>query len=111
VSIKPVPRHVIATATLPSGQIVFLETGNANSGLTHIIDQHAQDFANVGISENQIPNVIMDALTEGQIVGYQGKGTGRPIYQIEVNGVKQNIAITVGSNGYIVGANPTSMLP
>jgi filamentous hemagglutinin len=52
----------------------------------------------------------MQAVQKGNIVGYQGSGTGRPIYQININGKAQNIAITIGSNGYIVGANPSGSI-
>jgi filamentous hemagglutinin len=48
----------------------------------------------------------MNLVTEGNIVGYQGSGTGRPIYQTTINGQPQRIAVTVASNGFIVGANP-----
>ena len=47
----------------------------------------------------------MKAVTDGKIVGYQGAGTGRPIYETMINGKKYSIAVTVGNNGYIVGAN------
>ncbi|WP_220094767.1 hypothetical protein [Pantoea dispersa] len=47
----------------------------------------------------------MKAVTDGKVVGYQGSGIGRPIYETMINGKKYNIAITVGNNGYIVGAN------
>ena len=40
------------------------------------------------------------------VVHYQGKGTGRPIYEVNYKGSTQRVAVTVGSNGYIVGANP-----
>ncbi len=49
----------------------------------------------------------MRAVQEGEIVGHQGAGTGRPIYQVEYDGTTLKVAITVGSNGYIVGANIT----
>ena len=39
-------------------------------------------------------------------MGYQGRGTGRPIYEFVYNGEVRQVAITVGSNGFIVGANP-----
>jgi filamentous hemagglutinin len=104
--VKFTPENVVATARSPSGTVVFLETGNSASGLSHILQEHAADFANVGISEAQIPSVIMRAVSEGKIVGYQGRGTGRPIYEVTINGRPQRIAITTGSNGYIVGANP-----
>ena len=104
--VKFTPQNVVATGTTPSGQIVFLETGNSSAGLQHIVDGHASDFANIGVSEAQIPSVVMQTVTEGNIVGYQGSGTGRPIYQTTINGQPQRIAVTIGSNGFIVGANP-----
>ncbi|OJA61586.1 hypothetical protein BGV68_04550 [Burkholderia ubonensis] len=104
--VKFTPQNVVATGTTPNGQVVFLETGNSSAGLQHIIDGHAADFANIGVSQAQIPSVVMQAVTEGHIVGYQGSGTGRPIYQTTINGQTQRIAVTVGSNGFIVGANP-----
>jgi hypothetical protein len=97
---------VFATGRNANGEVVFLEKGDQRSGLQHIIDEHGEDFKNIGVSEHQIPSVIMEALTKGVIVGYQGTGKGRPVYQIEIDGRKQNIAITVGNNGYIFGANP-----
>jgi hypothetical protein len=104
--VKFTPENVIATARSPNGQVVFLETGNAQSGLMHIIKEHGSQFAGMGVSEAQIPGLITRAVSEGNIVGYQGRGTGRPIYQVMVNGQPQQIAITTSSNGYIVGANP-----
>lgn len=47
----------------------------------------------------------MKAVTDGKIVGYQGSGTGHPIYETVINGKKYNLAVSVGDNGYIVGAN------
>ena len=88
------------------GKNVFLETGNENAGLRHITSRHADDFANKGILEHQIPDAVMTAVTRGKVVGYQGKGKGRPIYEFSFNGQTQRMAVTVGDNGFIVGANP-----
>jgi filamentous hemagglutinin family protein len=104
--VKFTPQNVIATGKNANGQVVFLETGNTKSGLAHIIEEHGSQFAQMGISEAEIPSVVMKAVTEGKLIGYQGSGTGRPIYEITINGQPQRIAVTVGSNGYIVGANP-----
>ncbi|MEN6630037.1 MAG: hemagglutinin repeat-containing protein, partial [Sulfuricella sp.] len=104
--VKFTPQNVIATGRNSSGQVVFLETGNSTAGLQHIIVEHASDFANIGVTEAQIPNAVIQAVTQGKVVGYQGYGTGRPIYEITINGQSQRIAVTVGDNGFIVGANP-----
>jgi filamentous hemagglutinin len=104
--IKFSPENVLATVRTGSGQVVFLEAGNSRSGLQHIVEEHADDFANIGVARADIPGILVQAITEGKIVGYQGAGFGRPIYQTSVNGEPQRLAITISRNGYIVGANP-----
>lgn len=104
--VKIDPNAVVDIQRLPDGRIVWLESGNQNAGLQHIVEGHGQDFVNKGIPEDEIPGTVMDALRQDDVVGYQGKGTGRPIYRVTVNGQTQYIAITVGSNGFVVGANP-----
>lgn len=99
------PDKVVSVGRDAEGRVVFMEQGNAKAGLQHIIDEHAQDFANKGIPEDQIPDAVMQAATQGEEVGMQGS---RPIYEIVRNGQVLKIAVTVGSNGFIVGANPTS---
>jgi hypothetical protein len=47
---------------------------------------------------------VKKTLTEGTRVGTQG--TGRPIYEVTFNGKVQRLAISVGDNGYVIGANP-----
>jgi len=64
--------------------VQFLETGNASAGLQYIVDEHVIDFANIGVSEEQIPSVVMPAVTQSKVIAYQGTGTGRPIYEISV---------------------------
>lgn len=103
------PANIVATSTRQDGQIVFLETENSSAGLRHITKNHGGDFAKIGISEDQIPAVITHAVSEGRIVGFQGVGSGRPIYEILINGQPQRIAVTTGGNGFIVGANPAGV--
>ena len=60
----------------------------------------------MGNTQQQIPDYVMNALENGKIVGYQGRGTGRHIYEFTYNGEIYKVAITVGNNGFIVGSNP-----
>ena len=69
---------------------------------------HESLFTRKGVSSSDIPDLVLTAVSKGEIVGYQGKGTGRPIYKVTYDGKEYKIAVTVGSNGYIVGANPCS---
>ena len=84
----------------------LLKKGNSHSGLQHIVEGHGTNFTNRGISENQIPDAVITAVTKGRIVGVQG--VGRTVYEVTFNSQIQYISVTVASNGYIVGANPTS---
>ena len=99
------PNKVVMITRNPTGKIVWLETGNNRSGLKHIIDKHGKEFNGRGISNNDIPNYVLEAVHQGNIVGTQGKRDPRTIYEFIYNGQKQRIAVQVGSNGYIVGAN------
>ncbi|WP_063126090.1 hypothetical protein [Nocardia fusca] len=87
------------------GKVVFLEKGNDRAGLEHIL-RHSGEFGDKGIPESEIPNLVMKAVTEGEVVGTQGKN--RPVYEILHNGQPVRIAVSVGSNGFVVGANPAS---
>ncbi|MBS3025792.1 MAG: hypothetical protein HCA25_01505 [Dolichospermum sp. DET50] len=111
--IKHNPEKIVQIAKQADGKIVFLEDGKAGkrgSGLAHILKEHRDDFARRGISENQIPDAVMAAVTSGTLLGYQGTTElPREIYEVNFNGKKQYIAVTVGDNGYIVGANPASL--
>ncbi|MBO1351148.1 MAG: hypothetical protein EBE86_029015 [Hormoscilla sp. GUM202] len=106
--IKHSPENILGIAKLPDGNIVFLESGDSESGLQHILQEHSDDFADRGISPDQIADVVMAAVTTGRFVGYQGRSRTRLIYELTFNGETQYIAVTIGSNGYIVGANPRS---
>jgi RHS repeat-associated protein len=88
-----------------AGKIIFLEKGGTTAGLKHILE-HSDDFVKAGIAKSDIENVVFEAATSGKLVGSQG---GRPIFQILYNGQTKNIAVTVGDNGYIVGANPAKI--
>lgn len=109
--IKHNPEQIVAIAKLASGQIIFLEIGSDRSGLQHVILQHVDQFAAQGIEKARIAEAIMVALTQGEMIGYQGRGATRPIYRFTFNGQKRMMAITIGNNGYIVSANPRTEPP
>lgn len=103
--IKFTREEVVAVWKDADGRIVFLEKGDAGRGLAHIVEEHGAQFVDKGITEGDIPGFLQKALTDGTRVGYQGKGLGRPIYEVLWHGRMVRVAITVSTNGYIVGAN------
>ena len=104
--IKHTPEKIVKIAKQADGKIVFLEEGNSDAGLQHILEKHSLEFADQGIKQNQIPDIIIKAITEGKAIRYQGKKQTRIIYEVNFNGKTHYIALTVSDNGYIVGANP-----
>lgn len=108
--IKHSSEKIVRIAKQADGKIFFLEEGNADAGLQHILEEHSSQFAGQGIEADQIPDAIITALTEGKIVGYQGRKKTRIIYEVNFNGKTLYISVTVSDNGYIVGANPRTSL-
>ncbi len=111
--VKHTPEKIVRIAKLADSKIVFLEEGKAGrrgSGLAHILQQHREDFQRRGILEHEIPDAVMTAVISGRFLGYQGTvEPRREIYEVIFNGQTQYIAVSVGDNGYIVGANPASL--
>lgn len=105
---KITPEKVVIITQIENGNIVWLETGSDSSGLQHIIKEHGKEFNGKGIANDEIPNYILEAVCQGNVVGYQGKRNPRTIYEFTYHGTKQKIAIQISTNGYIVGANPRS---
>ena len=103
--VKHDPEKVILIGKDGDGKIVFLEGGNADAGLQHVME-HANQFADIGVPREKVGQFVFDAATTGKIIGYQGKGTTRPIYELIFEGRPYKVGVTVASNGFIVGANP-----
>jgi len=108
--VKFTPEDVIFTHKMPNGKIAFLEKGSSSGrGFAHILKEHEMHFMSKGITKDEIPTLIKKALEKNKVVDYQGKGKGRPIYELIYKEKKQRVAITIGSNGFVVGANPKSI--
>jgi uncharacterized protein YukE len=102
--VKVTPNDVVHIGRDGNGRILFLEQGDTRAGLQHVLNRHAKEFADQGIAQEDISSYVFRAATEGTPVGSQGDG--RTIFEFTWNGETRRIAITVGDNGYIVGANP-----
>lgn len=93
--------EVVSVTKTADGKLLWLEQGNSSSGLTHILERHADDFAAQGIDD--IPQLINDVLETTHIkVGSNDKG----LYADYIlNGNTYRLAY--GTNGYIVSFYPT----
>ena len=109
--IKHNSEQILKIVKLPNGKIVFLERGKGGrrgSGLQHILERHQDDFAKRGIVPEKIPDLLINAIIQNKILGYQGTvEPRRTIYEVYFNGKTDYVAITISNNGYIVGANPS----
>jgi hypothetical protein len=103
--IKYNPDKIVRIVKQADGKILFLEEGNTEARLQHILE-HSEEFSHLGIEPDEIPDAVIAAVTQGKMLGYQGKKKTRAIYEVNFNGKTQYIAVTVKNNGYIVGANP-----
>ncbi|MGW5054906.1 hypothetical protein [Actinokineospora sp. NPDC004072] len=52
-------------------------------------------------------DAVFTALTDGRPIGITGRD--RVVYAVDYRGRPVRLAVSVGSNGFIVGANPFSL--
>ena len=98
-----------------TGQTVWLENGNSNAGLKHILDGngttkgHAGDFQRAfGISRAEIPAYLEKVISNGKIVESKTKLIGnRTGYErtYYYDG-EYHVVTGIGTNGFIVSAYP-----
>ncbi|SMF32655.1 RHS repeat-associated core domain-containing protein [Pseudomonas sp. LAIL14HWK12:I10] len=90
-------------------QVVFLDQGNKDEGLSHITSRHRAEFEAAGIEKGPgIISAVMTALIDGKMVGIQGAQTGRagrPIYEFKFKGKNQILAVQLKDDGSVLGAN------
>ncbi len=99
-----------------TGQLVWLEKGNARAGLMHILDGdgvrskgHASDFKNVfGVERNEISMLLKNIMRYGKNIHQRIKMiNGREGFEkIVLYKRKYYILSGIGKNGFIVSAYP-----
>ncbi len=94
---------IVFAARLENGSKVFLETGNRESGLQHIVANHGSQFEKeFGVKANQVGGFLHDVVAKGKLVAsfryndpigregyrsvYYWKGKHVVIYGISGNG-------------------------
>ncbi len=98
--VKYNPDEVIVITKTSDGHLLWLEQGNAKSGLTHILERHAVDFESQGI--DNIPQLLSSVIKNSPIkTGSNSKGL---FADYVLNGNKYRVAF--GTNGYIVSFYP-----
>lgn len=112
--VKFTRENVVGITKMPDGKITFLETGNADSGLHHILygkgtassPGHLQDFLNCGVNnKEEIVELIMTTVkTQDGVVR-----NGATVYNVVLNGKAKELHVIISSNGYIVTAFPKSI--
>jgi hypothetical protein len=102
------PGQVVRIGRDLSGRVVWLETGDRHAGRTHLLLQkRVGDFGSHGIGPDAIVDLVFQAATRGTPVGTSGKD--RVVFELVFQGVRRRVAVTVGSNGFIIGGHPVSL--
>lgn len=91
------------------GQLIWLEKGNNDVGLNHILKKHADDFSTKhNVSRENIVGHINDIVTNGNIEypRVTKRGTREGIEKLYLYKGKYNLLTGVGTNGFMVSAYP-----
>ena len=92
-----------------SGQLIWLEKGNDNVGLNHILKKHSDDFfAKHKVSKGNIASHINEMVTNGNIEYSRmiKRGNREVIEKLYSNNGKHYLLTGVGTNGFMVSAYP-----
>ena len=103
------PNEVLFVSRDSSGQMIWLEEGNENVGLKHIITHHSKNFYDkLGIDEKQILFTIKDILTFGKIEYIRTRNFGKyDGYEKLIYYRSQYYFLSaIGKNGFIVSIYP-----
>ena len=73
------------------------------AGFLHML-KHRKEFEELGVQPSQLPELAEVATTIGTYAGFQ-RDEGRVILGLVFYGTSMALAITVGSNGFVVGMN------
>ena len=100
------PAEVLQIGRAPDGRVVWLERGDGDSGLSHILRAgRIANFTDRGVPLSEIPGLALRAVTEGTRLGRVREGG--VAYEVALNdGRRTPVVVVVGSNGYIVTARP-----
>ncbi|MGX7824715.1 hypothetical protein ACTG9Q_06455 [Actinokineospora sp. 24-640] len=102
------PEKVVRIGKDRAGRVVWLEEGDDKAGLAHLMDPiRVADFANKGVTSEDVVDLVFTALAKGEPVGTSGRD--RIVYAIAYRGQPKRVAITVAGNGYIIGAHPVGL--
>lgn len=109
--IKFTKENIVFITKDGTGQTIWLEKGNASTGLQHIVTRHSKDFEEKhGIKQSQISSHLNNVFSSGEIeYSRTTNRNGRMGYErlYSYNG-KYYLQTGVGTNGYIVSAYPIS---
>lgn len=107
--VKFTKENVLFVIKDKTNQTIWLEKGNNNSGLIHIIRNHKDNFKKAfNISENEIPNFLKKVMTNSKIVSSKIKIiNGKQGYERKYEYNNKYIIVSgIGTNGFIVSAYP-----
>ena len=100
--VKYTPEDVLMVTKNSDGDLLWLETGNEDAGLTHILRRHEGDFERRGIGTEGLPNLLNEILVTSPDSIKQTKRGYEAVYTYE--GMQYKVAY--GTNGFVVSFYP-----
>ena len=98
--VKHNPNDVVMVIKISNGKLLWLENGTNSAGLKHILNRHAANFNDKGVSD--IVSFLQQILRSTPI--NTGMGAGGPFADYLINGNTYRVAY--GANGFIVSFYP-----
>jgi filamentous hemagglutinin len=101
------PGKIVRIGRDRGGRVAWLADGSDTGGFTHLMDpDRVSEFERFGVAKDDIVDLVFDAAIKGEAIGISGRD--RVVFLTTYGGREIRVAVSVGINGYVVGANPVS---
>ena len=105
---KFVEKDIVFIAKDKTDKVVWLERGNNNAGLQHIILNHKKHFESAfGIKEEEIALYLYNVIVNGNLIRCTPSKIQGGLDRVYEYGGQYYTLVGLGSNGFIVTSFPT----
>ena len=105
---KFVEEDIVFIAKDKTDKVVWLERGNNNAGLQHIILNHKKHFESAfGIKEEEIALYLYNVIVNGNLIRCTPSKIQGGLDRVYEYGGQYYTLVGLGSNGFIVTSFPT----
>lgn len=110
--IKFSKEKILFAVKLENRKIIYLEIGDSQSGMIHILERHGDDFAKAfadqNVTKDNLQQFLCDTISKGKLVSsYRRDVNGKEGYcNVYYYKGHHTVVFSIASNGFIIESRP-----